>query len=305
MNNPNRIELVNEAASYFDLGTAEAVDAAARGNANRNYFVQTTTGKYVVKQILEHSEQEFLAEAAYVQHLDSQGFPVVPYLVAANSPAHITESGDLVAVMHNVPGEHPENTAHTASEIGLSFGALHTISYEGLPKRHTWLDETYLSQSISLIRKNFGSEAAEYEKALGSFDQQGLYKLSEALIHGDMDSTNCLFDQGKPKVFLDWEEASVGAAILDLATCIQNFCYDGNTLSNEKSTALMQSYETVRRLSKTELSYLPTAIGYVGLTLSVWSKLQFGLHHPDRPSNGSERLYWDRQLSSLQVDQLL
>ncbi len=291
--------LLNEAAAHFDLGEVNEINPAQHGNANRNYFLETTTGQYVVKHILEHPEEDVVSEAKYLQRLVEQRFPVVPYLETDDgSVIHTAANGELVVAMPRVTGQHPVSTAETAREIGRSFGLLHTLSYDGLTPRPTWLDKTYMPQSVGLIQEHLGpQEAKDYQVALTSLPADELHALPKAIIHADMDPSNCLFKNGKAIAFFDWEESSVGAAVLDLATCVQNFCYNGDSLDQDTMSAMLQAYESVRPLSSAERLLLPAALGYVGLTLSVWSELQYKLYHPG-PDNGSLRLYWDRQLNT-------
>jgi homoserine kinase type II len=291
-------QMIHNAATHFALGDVLSIDIAAGGDANRNYFVQTATGEYVIKHVLEHTEEEVKTEAAYLERADEEDFPVAPYLLADNSPTYTTAHGELVVAMPRVSGEHPNQTVTTAKAIGAAFGYLHTIPSEGLPQRQSWLSETYLPNALELIKEHFPNDTS-YHQAFEGFDRQKLFGLPKSLIHGDMNDGNCIFENGQPKAFLDWEEATVGVSLLDLVVCIQNFCYDGDALNTKKALAMRSAYEDNRLLSGPELAQLGTAIGYAGLTVSAWYKLQCGLYNPAQQSNDREHLYWNRNLSAL------
>jgi len=119
-----------------------------------------------------------------------------------------------------------------------------------------------------------------------------------------MSPENCMFNSWKVIAFFDWEEVWISASILDLATCIQNFCYKDNKLDKELFNTIISSYESIRPLTKKEKENIVNALKYVWFTLSVWTFLQFKLYHPNVDKVKRYLFYWEVWLDTLSPDDL-
>jgi homoserine kinase type II len=86
-------------------------------------------------------------------------------------------------------------------------------------------------------------------------------KLPKGIIHGDLFPDNLLFRGDKLVAVLDFEAASRGKFIFDLATAVNALCCDGQSYSLPKFEALIAGYESLRPLSLAEWDAFRTSCG--------------------------------------------
>jgi len=290
--------IVRHSASEFDLGKVKEIQRIG-GNANENYFVVTTKGEFIIKIIVEHPKENVEKEVEYIERLKAHKFPIVLYHKLP-SGKHILEFNDvIVVVLEKIKGDSPKVTLENIELIGKFFAKLHKISFKGLPKRKNWLTHNYIPDSIELIQKDFPDEAKRIGKSYSLLKDFDHSVLPQGIIHGDMSPENCLFENGMPTAFLDWEETGISAVLLDLATCISNFCFNEKNLDIKRYKAMILGYEKIRPLKKEEKVNLVNAIRYVGLTLSTWRVLKFGIDNPNKARKEEYSSYWEMDLDNL------
>lgn len=291
-------DIVKDTAIAFNLGEAVQIDRIG-GDANENYSVSTKKGDFVIKIVMQYPKKSVEQEANYLLKLSENKLPVIPYLQLPSGES-VLQCDDVVTVaLPKADGFHPKQTKEVISKIGKAFGLLHKIKFDDLPPRKNWLRADYLSTSLATIQKHFPDEHKKFSEAFSSLDNFSPEDFPQSIVHGDMSSENCMFKSNELIVFLDWEEVGVSASLLDLATCIQNMCYHGNKLDFELYDAMVSSYESERPLTSDEKSNMVNALKYVGLTLSVWTLLQFKLKHPNSEKAKRYLFYWERDLDNL------
>jgi homoserine kinase type II len=73
------------------------------------------------------------------------------------------------------------------------------------------------------------------------------------LIHQDLFPDNVLVDdRGQLVAVLDFEQATHGALVYDLAVCINSWCWTGSRIHVPAAEALLAAYETTRPLDMSE-----------------------------------------------------
>jgi homoserine kinase type II len=94
-------------------------------------------------------------------------------------------------------------------------------------------------------------------------------KLPKGIIHGDLYLDNILFRGEKVVGVLDFEAASRGKYIFDLATAVNAFCYDGERYDLKRFEALIGGYESLRTLSLAEWDAFPNELRFSALRFTV------------------------------------
>jgi homoserine kinase type II len=278
--NISDLDILKVSAKSFGILSSINVQKVG-GNANKNYLIKSDDKEYIFKIILEHPDENIHRELVFLERLLTAGIPTIKYL-RDNKGEIIHKEGDVIVVaMDKVDGEHPDLNIETAKLIGEQFANIHMVSIEGLPSRESWLSSNYLLDTLEKIETKFPEKAKKLKKQLIFLKDFNPEKFPQSIVHGDMSSSNCLVKDNKISVLLDWEEVGISAAILDLATCILNFCFEEDVFQEEYFRVMLNSYRGKRQLSKDELANLENALKYVSLTLFVWYIVQFGIKYPN------------------------
>lgn len=287
---------------FFDLGSLLSRSRAG-GYANKNYFVDTDKGEYVIKLFLPHQLDRLQRELLYLQHLAKHAFPAAYYLQAPNA-SFIYQDVDAVAVaMKKLPGQPPHPAQEVNKVLGSTLATLHTLPTQTLPVKKSWLDKAYLPEALEIIKSYLPPDELqpilhEYE-GVRHFDPT---HFPQTLVHGDLVPHNCLFVGNELTALLDWEEVCVGAAVQDFAVCVLNFCFSQKGFDQDLYLALYESYTYIRHLSKEERNAIELAVKYMGVTGSVTFLVQFGVYHPDEQLKASHAFYWQLGLDQWMLD---
>ncbi|GAU71108.1 hypothetical protein SSP35_27_00290 [Streptomyces sp. NBRC 110611] len=185
-----------------------------RGHTNA--VVRLTTAPVVVKIARRGSKFEDVQRTvSFVRWLMDRGFPTVPLHPVAHQPVDI--SGHTVTYWTYLP--QPEHSI-SAAQIAKPLLSLHSLPVPPFALPH--LDNLgAIRASIRKITalpettKQFLSERADHlEEALTAVE----YVLPRAVVQGDPQHRNALFDGAGEPVLCDWDTVAVGQPEWDLTT---------------------------------------------------------------------------------------
>jgi Ser/Thr protein kinase RdoA (MazF antagonist) len=294
-------------AEHFALG--QPLHHLRAPGTNDNYLVTTTSGEYLFKIIVNTTLEDILRGLPFLQRLEQYGFPVATYYRKAPDGQVYYHSSDCDAVVFDrLPGAMPQPSPVVSREIGIHLAQLHLIPADNLPEKPHWLDAQYLPAAIQQAVEMYGEEKLpETLKVFNSLYDFKPASFPQAIIHGDLDCSNCLFEGDRLVAFVDWQECGISAALLDFAQTILGFCFiDPPTGSDfwavfdsDLYRAFYEGYTSVRSLSDVEKAHLGDALKYVGLTQPVWSMLAWQQYHPDEVMIETNLLYWKYGLDTL------
>ncbi len=294
-------------ADHFDLGSVQTFEHTS--GTNQNYLVTTSAGDYLFKIIVNATLEDILNGLPFLQRLEEQGFTATTYYLKTPAGQVFYHSPDCDAVvLRRLPGSMPEPSLAVCREVGAHLAKMHLISCAGLPEKRHWLDDQYLPNALQSAIEMYGAE--RLSETLKVFDSLSAFKpatFPQALIHGDLDTSNCLFEGEQLVAFVDWQGAGVSAALMDFVQTVQGFCFVEDAaqpqywavFDPDLYRAFYQSYASIRPFSQYELEHLDDAFKYVGLTQPVWSMLAWKQYHPDEEMVETQLLYWKFGLDKL------
>lgn len=99
---------VRAAVAFFGLGTVSFVERIQEGSANRNYFIDSDRGLYVVKEVREHAAEEVALELAYIDRVTGHGIPAPTYLEGATGNRIFQFENRPMLALKRVHGQHPD-----------------------------------------------------------------------------------------------------------------------------------------------------------------------------------------------------
>lgn len=299
---------LNAIADHFGLGDVldyQRIDHST----NQNYLVATIRGSYLFKIIVNTTLEDVLNGLPFLQRLEEEQFSMTAYYLKSLNGDVAYHSPDCDAVvLRRLPGRMPEPSLAVNREIGTYLAQLHLIPCNNLPEKSHWLDAHYLPEMLQRATAMHGEEKlSETHKVFASLKDFKPAAFPQAIIHGDLDTTNCLFEDERLVAFLDWQEVGVSAALMDFVQTVLGFCFvdqeEGSDywalFDPELYRALYESYTGVRPFSPYELEHLDDAMKYVGLTQPVWSMLAWKQYHPGEEMVETQLLYWKFGLDKL------
>ncbi len=299
-------------ANHFGLGQIQSFERAP--GTNENYIVNTTEGDYLFKIIVNTTLEDILRGLPFLQRLQAYHFEATAYYLQAPDGSMCYSSPDCEAVvMHRLQGAIPELSDAVNREVGLHLARLHLIPCDGLPEKRHWLAARYLPESIeAAVQKYSAGRLRETLAVFHSLDDFRPATFPQSIVHGDLDTTNCLFDGDKLVAFVDWQEIGVSAALMDFAMTMLGFCFVDSPAGSyywalfdpRLYRALFESYTSVRPFSAYELAHLESALKYVGLTQPIWSMLTWDHYHPGQEMIETNLLYWKFGLHELSLPAL-
>jgi len=297
---------------YFGLGAP--LSTVRAGGTNENYVVRTPEGTYLCKVLRNVGADDLLQGEPFLRRLESHGFPYSHAYLRTADGEMVYRGPDADAVMlPYLDGDRPEISEPVVTAIGTALARLHLVPADGLPDREHWLDGRYLATAVAEAVAAVGAERmprtlAVYER-VRSLDPT-VYP--QVIIHGDLDTSNCVFRDGELVAFIDWQDVGAGAAVIDFASTVIGFCfrvhYDAQRFEGEFQPdlyrALYRAYTAVRPFTAAESAVLETALHYVGITQPVWSITAWDQYHPDEEMREERLTYWAYGLDTLRLPEL-
>ena len=295
------LDLLHGAAEFFTLGEPVKIEPVSHGLANRNFFLTTARGQYVIKDALIHTPQEIRQEIAYLERLHRYAYPAPAYLQGASGEWVYCPPGHNVAAQAKVVGEHPEVNPVVCLIVGEALARLHQIPFESLPETNNWMNRKFMWDMLKHLHGSCLQYREEAFQSSEKFLDWDLSHLPQAIVHNDVYPDNMLFDGPALKAVLDWEEVGINAAVLDVGHAVYGFCRQNGQIIEANSKALLSGYTAVRPLQEQELINLCRAVQYVALTNSLWMLVQFGILTPDEEKLGWASSYWRYNLDELEL----
>lgn len=265
--------------ALFDLGALTAFEPIAAGTINSNYDVRTERGRYFVRINEGKAEVDVAWEARLVAALADGGFPTVPAIPARDGRPYAALPNarhKWVSVFPWCDGHHVDAAAVTPAIAGALGAALARFHVLGLAQPTAWrrgsiYDHDHLVARFQRIAAAVDPALVHACELLGdelaiAADAASLRRRAiHGIIHGDLFRDNVLWrsdaDPAHPRIaaILDFEQASGGTLVYDLAVCLNDWCWDGGPRL-DLATALIAGYTAVRPLDAAERVALPLEI---------------------------------------------
>ncbi len=239
------------------LGACRAVVPIAAGTVNSNYFIDTMGGRFFVR-VYEQQEVAGVAyEWALVDFLSAGGVPL-PARVAGPEPGALRVGGKPVVVYRQVTGEdlcQRRVDGQRARTLGAALGVSARVG-RGFPVvregRFGLSDiRRLLQQTEAVGRPELAPAIARLLALHAELAADPPIGLPRGVVHGDLFRDNVLWQGDRLVALLDWESASDGVLVYDLAVAILAWCY-GDGLDWTLARSLVDGYGTERALSVDE-----------------------------------------------------
>ena len=260
-------------ASTFGLGALVRASPIAAGTINSNFELETERGRWFVRVNEGKAEFDVAWEARLIDALVTGGVPTPAPMPAGDGRPYAALAGvrgKWVSVFAWRPGRHlapDEVTESSAGELGAALARFHNVGV-ALPaawRRGSIYDHDHLLHRYEHLAQHVDPQLARAIETLGDELQLASDALPErrrapaGIIHGDLFRDNVLWEDERITAILDFEQASGGSLVYDIAVCINDWCWTDRPRI-DLARALLDGYQSVRRLSAPEREVLPIEV---------------------------------------------
>ena len=284
---PSVTDILPRVCEFFDLGPLLRTSDAG-GYANRNLVLETGKGSFLAKLLRDKGGAALRGEADYLEWIAATGFPCPRYLAGRDGAYAFQGAGQVVAVMPFLQGEVSESISRPRLEsLGAALARLHLIDSGALRPRQSWWRTGYPGDALRQVRQRFGDRAlARLSGQIAALSDLAAVPLPRSIVHGDPWPGNAIFQGRRLVALVDWEETTIGIPLMDLAYLALQGCLSGRDFDPRHFGALIESYQSVRRLSPEERRCFGQAVRRVACINYLWLLLRA------EPEDGDLEALW-------------
>ncbi|MEO0550152.1 MAG: homoserine kinase [Pseudomonadota bacterium] len=306
-------DALNAFLSEYNIGQAIAFKGIAEGVENSNYYLETTTGRFILTLFEKRADPKDLPYfIGLKQYLAGQGFPC-PQPVRANDGKALREVADRPAVIVSfLTGLSPKRpNQKQCREIGRGLASLHAAASGFDMVRENalgpaswpslWSGREEAAEALSPGLAHLITDDLRTLKDL----QEIAAALPRGTVHADLFPDNAFFLGDTFSGAIDFYFACTDALAYDLAICLNAWAFESNGEFNfSKGANLIAGYESVRPLETAEKDALPllargAAVRFFLTRLIDWTDTPpDALVKPHDPMDYTKRLVFHRTARS-------
>jgi len=306
-------ELKSFVANY-GLGDLVSYKGIAEGVENTNYFVATTTGRYILTLYEERVDRADLPFfLGLLDHLAANGI-ACPTPITSTNGEQVTElAGRAAAIVSFLEGFCVQTpTPDHCRDLGQTLARLHLAGQSYTNTRPNALGLTGWRPLFNKFKDNAQSITPDFakhvDKELAWLEGNWPDRLERGIIHADLFPDNVFFLDDKLSGLIDFYFACTDAFALDIAICINAWCFDKSIqFSKDHSAALLTGYQSQRALAADEWEALPTlsrgsAMRFLLTRAYDWlNTKQDALVRPHNPHHFLKRLHFHQQVTTPEI----
>jgi homoserine kinase type II len=257
-------ELESFIASY-GIGALTSFKGIAEGVENSNYLVHTESGPYILTLYEKRVRREDLPYfLALMEHLAARG-------ISCPLPVHDREGrtlrelagrpAALITFLEGLWVRRP-NLEHCTG-LGEALAKFHLAGKDFPMHRANSLSlpgwQALFASIDGAADKIKSGLAGVMERELSYLKSHWPEDLPQGVIHADLFPDNVFFLGDRVSGLIDFYFACNDMLAYDIAVCLNAWCFESDGSFNvTKARALLQAYERVRPLTKSEFDRLPT-----------------------------------------------
>ena len=248
--------------AQYDLGDFVSLVGIAQGVTNSNYFVTTSTGRFVLTifEVLQQEELPFFL--LLKQHLSRNGVACPAPIMRKDGRFDSVLAGKpacLVSCLHGSDTSWP--TVEQCFNTGAMLAKMHLAgqSFEmkmDNPRYEAWWRDA-AQRLLPVLSREDADLLCDEIAFLAAHPDTGLPR---GIIHADLFKDNVLLNGNEVAGFIDFYYACNGNFMYDLAIAVNDWARTAdNHLDETLAAAFLAGYQQIRPLSEAELAYYPVA----------------------------------------------
>ncbi|MEL6861785.1 MAG: homoserine kinase [Pseudomonadota bacterium] len=301
--------------SEYELGEAIAFKGIAEGVENSNYYLETTSGRYILTLFEKRTDPADLPYfIALKQHLAANGYACPLPVAAKDGKALRNLAGRPAVIITFLQGLSPRvPNAAQCRQLGIGLARLHAASSDFEMVRENSLGPeswhgmwTGRGETADSLRPGL-SEKIDADLAVIEAAKADFSDLPRGTIHADLFPDNAFFLGDTFTGAIDFYFACTDALAYDLAVCLNAWAFENDGSFNySKGKNLIAGYENVRALSEPEKAAFPSlcrgaALRFFMTRLVDWTETPAdALVKPKDPLDYADRLRFHRTARSIE-----
>ena len=249
----------------FRIGDIVAARGVEAGTINTVYDLRTTKGHFILRILEDRSPTDARYEEALLLHLHDQNLPV-PQMVSAGRRGHIIAitPRQQLSIFEYLPGRELavfEMKPTHCTQVGTFLAQMHgaTKKFRRV-RRNRFTPERVLKiahRCERYAKRSKESLAGDCRELRTELERHSWPEsLAAGVIHGDLFIDNVRFDKHRLCGVLDFEMASTGPFVYDLAVALGDWAFLHDEFVFERASALLEGYQTHRPLCSVEQNAL-------------------------------------------------
>lgn len=244
----------------YALGEFLDLQGIASGITNTNYFLTTSSGRYVLTLFEEHSAEELPYFLDLMTHLAERGIACPHPVKNIHGQALGSLNGKPAALVSCLAGKSLEQPqpVHCA-EIGDVLARMHIAGASFTANMRNLRCAEWRKSTAARVSPLLDEANREMLQAQLSFEQGfDASQLPQGVIHADLFRDNVLMDGDKLGGLIDFYYACNDVLLYDVAIAVNDWCVnEDGTLDYARVQALLSAYHAVRPLSEAEHTAWP------------------------------------------------
>lgn len=266
----------NEIAADYGLARITHTREIRDPSTAASYILDTAKGKFHVLVADVKSEMEFKRELDFLLFLRKHGFPCAVPLPDRRGRYQRDWEGRSLSLYRYVGGHRLEveelGSAHLEN-VGRVLADFHLVG-KGYKKG---VDNRFSFERITEVYGEARGRLPHYfRRIVRTLDEEIEYlnhylegKLPKGIIHGALGPHSIAFKGDKVVEVTDFEPATRGKFIFDLANVVNTMCFEGGRYSLRRFESLLAGYESLRTLSLAEWDAFPNELRFSAFRLVV------------------------------------
>jgi homoserine kinase type II len=289
----------------YDLGKLLSCKGIAEGVENSNFLIVTDYSPFILtlyeKRVHEEDLPYFLG---LMEHIADKGFTCPTPVHTREGEALRRLAGRPAAIVTFLTGMWPRRISpeHCAA-LGAALAKFHAAGADFPMTRPNSLSVDGWGPLFEKIDEEEADDvqhglAAEIAAELAFLKANWPTNLPRGTIHADLFPDNVFFENNTLTGFIDFYFACTDWLAYDLAICLNAWCFepDGSFVP-VRGRALLQAYQSVRKLTKAELTALPILARGAALRFLLTRLYDWINHPPGAMVRKKDPLEYRRKLS--------
>lgn len=274
-------EALQQFLSEYNVGELIEFNGITAGIENTNYFVDTTSDRFVLT-LFEHHDH------ATVDYFLSMMHTLSEHRVACADPIADKQGqclrtlcGKPAALVQRLDGrgiDHPE-PQHCAA-IGATLGQIHTVGMSSTLSHDNERGALWWRPTAELLKPEIGDDVYRL------IDEEIRFQLNTSprgmprgFIHADLFRDNALFRENQLIGVIDFYSACTDVLLYDVAITLNDWCITENgEIDIEKGQAFMNAYHVQRTFNDKEKEAWHTMLR--AAALRFWLSRLYDQHFP-------------------------
>lgn len=277
------LEDASEVLSHTNLSSIISLEKLAGGWANSNYLLNLKDeNKIVLKVWNEQSIEEVEYLLLMTSYLANKGVATPDPIRFNNNKLIFIKDNLAWSILPFVEGNWLESNHHSLYSLGQTQAQLHLVKpppilKEGFSMGHKLFEKLFANAD----EKDDWTDFLRMLKKESIELRNNIENLPRGIIHGDLFPDNVIGSNNEVKSLLDFEEICYDILAFDLAMTFVGFGWKNNLPVAEHWFSLLEGYQSVRKLSREEISSLADLHRLATLSIAAWRYWQFVINLPN------------------------